>query len=180
MIFHCSGVGLKKSRDTVTTSSAKDMGTFQTQQSRKLRENEGFFSDRLSGGESFRNHCQARTGCITTSIAISGVGTFTFITATRFLVNNVSNGVAFEFDQAPSGADLIIGPTSSAFATWDMLSSIGPISGSGRLLQCSLPFTPVFTNAGQLIFNDGSSPATFQAIVTAVPEPSSLTLVMTG
>ena len=78
-----------------------------------------------------------------------------------------------------SGPDLFDEP-SSAFADWDMLSSIGPISGSASLLQWS--FSPVNTDGGVLVFNDGTSASVFTATVSgsSVPEPSSLLLIVVG
>ena len=56
-----------------------------------------------------------------------------------------------------------------------MLGPIGPISGSGELLQWT--FTPqINTTGGILIFNNGFSDATF----TAVPEPASLAIFVVG
>jgi hypothetical protein len=43
------------------------------------------------------------------------------------------------------------GPTDAAFATWNMLSSIGPIGGTGKFFQWSGdPFPLVNTSAGVL------------------------------
>lgn len=112
---------------------------------------------------------------ITASIAISGLGTFDFITATRYFANS---GVVGFSRAGTSGADLFNGPD---IPPWDMLSSIGPIAGTGLLMQWSL--APVLTNGGVLLFNNGSSSSTFTATVgdgAAVPEPASLLLLGTG
>jgi len=114
---------------------------------------------------------------LTASIAIDGVGTFDFITGTRTFVNNSLSLVGFS---RASGTDLFDGPTNADFAAWDMLSSIGPIPGTGELLQWQL--SPINTSGGVLVFNDErSTEASFTAIVgTPVPVPGSIVLVMLG
>lgn len=51
------------------------------------------------------------------------------------------------------------GPTDVAFGTWDMLSSIGPITGMGAFLQWTL--SDVNTDGGVLVFDSGPSTITF-------------------
>jgi hypothetical protein len=112
-------------------------------------------------------------------IDIQGIGTFAFTTATRTFVNNNSSIVGFS-RAGLFGSDLFNGPTNALFSTWDMLSSIGPINGTGNLLQWTL--SPVNTDGGVLVFNSGASDATFTATVRGgeVPEPSSLLLAGLG
>jgi hypothetical protein len=112
---------------------------------------------------------------ITASIAISGLGTVAFITATRFF----ANGGVVGFSRAGiSGTDLFDGP---AIPPWDMRSSIGPIAGTGSLIQWS-GFGSVLTSGGVLVFNNGLSSSTFTATAgeTAVPEPATLLLLGSG
>ncbi len=110
------------------------------------------------------------------SIAIAGVGTFSFITGTRTFVSNVSSTVGFS-RAGTLGADLYNGPTDVVFATWDMLTSLGPIPGFGGLLQWNS--SPVNTSGGVLVFEDRAGiAATFQAVVQqeppeVIPEPAS-------
>jgi len=105
------------------------------------------------------------------SIAISGLGTFNFVTPTRTFVNNTYYGVGFSRAESVGGTDLFYSPSAYAYGTWDMLSSIGPISGTGRLLQWTPTpaYGPVNTNAGVLVFNDAFPPATFQATIGSAP-----------
>jgi hypothetical protein len=99
------------------------------------------------------------------SIAIAGIGTLGFVTLTHTFVNNTNQIVGFSW---ATGLDLFDGPESASFATWDMLSSIGPISGTGSLMQWTA--SPVVTSGGVLVFSDGSSRSVFTA--TTAPEPS--------
>jgi hypothetical protein len=119
---------------------------------------------------------------LTASIVIDGVATVDFVTATRTFVNNGISIVGFSRAGA-GGADLFNGPTDAAFTAWNMLSAIGPISGTGRLLQWA--GSDVVTTGGVLVFigDEVSSPATFQARVSAVPDgaaPEPATLALLG
>jgi len=116
------------------------------------------------------------------SIDIDGVGTLTFTEDTLTFVNNGNEVVGF----SRPGSDMFNGPVDPAFATWDMLSSIGPISGSGALMQW---WAGMQTDLGLLIFNDDGSmfdystwdiPTTFEAIVNAVPLPGAVVLGALG
>ena len=109
------------------------------------------------------------------SIKIDGVGIFDFITATTMNVSNDNSNVAFNHE---SLLTLVNGPFNSPpFATWDMLSSIGPITGEGGILQWA--DIPVQTTGGVLLLSDSPTEVTFQAIV-GVPEPSTLLLLGAG
>jgi hypothetical protein len=110
------------------------------------------------------------------SISIDGVGVFGFVTATRTFVNQDNGGattgvVGFARGASPF-TDLFNGPANAAFKTWDMLSSIGPVTCCrGSLLQWDSP--EVITDAGVLWFSSELVDASFQA---EVPEPTSLCL----
>lgn len=120
------------------------------------------------------------------SITIGSLGTFTFTTGTRFFVDG--GEVGFSRSSA-TGADLIDGPNNSAFSSWDMLSSIGPITGIGAIFQWNNVQCPscgtlpaVVTNGGTLVLDNGSPDVTFSAQVgtSAVPEPTGMTFVLIG
>ena len=109
------------------------------------------------------------------SITITGLGTFAFVTPTRFFANV---GIVGFSRAGVGGADLFDGPNIPA---WDMLTSLGPIAGTGTLLQWGN--APVVTSGGTLVFNNGSSAATFTATVgpqSTVPEPATLLLLGSG
>jgi hypothetical protein len=107
------------------------------------------------------------------AIDIDGVGTLTFTVPTRTFVNQSTPTVGFSRGSV-SGLDLFNGPSAPSLATWDMLSSIGPLSGNGFFIQWTS--TPVNTTGGVLVFaNATNAPATFQA--TVIPEPASITLI---
>jgi hypothetical protein len=112
------------------------------------------------------------------SITIAGLGTLNFLTGTRTFLNQTRSEVGFS--RSASGGDLFNGPTNSAFHSWDMLSSIGPIAGSGELLQWPSP--PVETDQGTLVFNGVvGMPTIFEATVSAViPAPGAILLATLG
>lgn len=110
---------------------------------------------------------------LSASISIEGVADVDFLTATRHFVNNSGQLVGFS-RAGSSGADLFNGPSHPDFGTWDMLGPIGPISGTGYLLQWTN--YDVHTTGGILVFADGSSDAVF----TAVPEPATLGMLVVG
>lgn len=105
------------------------------------------------------------------TIQIAGVGTYTFLTQT-ITAANLAQGNTY-FSNGAADLALMRSGSDASVSGWDMLSSFGPISGPGDLLQWGN--SPVNTDGGILEFRPGSSPSTFQAIV--VPVPSSLALL---
>jgi len=104
-------------------------------------------------------------------IEIDGVGSFGILTPTLTFVNQASSRVGFA--RAPSGLDLLTGPTDPDFALWDMRTSIGPISGNdGRLVQWDLD-PQIETTGGILYFFDAEDvPVTFTAeVIPGAPAP---------
>jgi hypothetical protein len=104
----------------------------------------------------------------TAQITLNGVGTYQFITATRFFVSHISPFVVGFSRAGLDGYDLFDGPGNPAFQKWNMLSPIGPITGFAQLEQWSA--FPVITTGGVLDFNnDGNTQATFSARLVAEP-----------
>ena len=111
------------------------------------------------------------------SISIAGLGDFSILTGTRTFVNCGSKQVGFS-RAGLGGYDLYSNLNNTAFGTWDMLTPIGPFSGSMNLKQWSSYLPLIDTTGGILIFNNGSCIGTFQA--TVVPEPATLSLLAAG
>ena len=105
----------------------------------------------------------------TASITIANLGTFDILTATSTAVNNASSLVVFG-NHATDRA-LLIG-TDNAYTNWDLLSSLGPISGDLRALQWA--DNALDTTGGQLQLDNATFAGTFEA---AVPAPATFTLV---
>ena len=95
-------------------------------------------------------------------IEIAGLGTFEILSPTRTFVNQTAALAGFS-RASSSGVDLLNGPTDELFASWDMLSSIGPIAGDGYLLQWEN--LPVNTSVGILTFDSQPTIARFTASI---------------
>jgi hypothetical protein len=111
------------------------------------------------------------------SISIAGLGTFLFVSPTRTFVNNNFQVVGFA-RASGGGEDLFDGPSHPVFATWDMLSPLGPLPGAGSIFQWTL--SPVFTTGGRLALTDSGSPAIFTATIETAPVPEPATLMLVG
>jgi hypothetical protein len=98
----------------------------------------------------------------TASIDIMGVGNFEFLTPTRHFVNNGAQLVGFS-RAGMFGDDLFNGPNNAVFGAWDMTTSIGPIQGTGGVLQWNVG--DIVTDAGVLNMLDGGAFAIFTAEV---------------
>jgi hypothetical protein len=114
-------------------------------------------------------------GSDTASITIASLGTYTFTTPTMVWDNFAATGVGFA---RGNGVDLMqVGPD-PVFASWGMLTCVGPVSvGTGRLLQWSGTVREyggdVVTSGGALFFTSATNiAATYSA--TVVPEPYSV------
>lgn len=116
----------------------------------------------------------------TAIINITDVGNLMIISPTRFFVNNQENTVGFS--HAGSLPFDLFNTKNSAFESWNMLNSIGPVNGIGALLQWhDLGLDPVLTSEGILFFTDNANVnATFQATVSPIPEPSTYIMLLVG
>ena len=109
------------------------------------------------------------------SIAIDGVGSFDFVDPTRTFVNNDVQGVGFG---SPVG-DLFDGPLNTAFASYGLDTSIGPISGRGEIIQWGL--LNITTSGGTLLLTSSPDvPASFEANVAPIPLPAGGLLLLTA
>jgi PEP-CTERM motif len=111
------------------------------------------------------------------SITVTGLGTFSFSTATRTFFSDDSDTAGLS-RAGLNGLDLFYSPQSALLDGWDLASSIGPISGVSQLLQWA-NFDDVVTSGGTLVFETSTNDSSFQAIVDpgTVPEPTSAALV---
>jgi hypothetical protein len=99
------------------------------------------------------------------TIEIAGLGTFDILSPTRTFVNQDLALAGF----ARAGLelwDLLHVQTNDLFASWDMLSSVGPLEGEGRLLQWAS--RPVNTSAGLLVFDSQATMVRFTATIDDV------------
>jgi hypothetical protein len=114
------------------------------------------------------------------SVDIAGQGIFSITNALGALVAQSPQLAAFVYGDGPA-ADfaLIESAVDPSLGSWDLASSIGPITGSGSFPWWGLD--PVNTTGGTLIFFDTNTPITFQATVgNATPEPGSALLLISG
>jgi len=116
------------------------------------------------------------------SITIDGIGTTNFLVSTRTFYassqsSNANSGVGFGL--GPNGVDLI-GKHNNEFIipSWDMLSSIGPLSFTSQL-TAQWQAQTISTDLGVLIFDvENNVATTFQASV--VPIPAAIWLFCSG
>lgn len=113
---------------------------------------------------------------ISASIAIDTVGTFDFISDTRYFSNVGVVGFGRYGADIDNNTDLF---SAQPLPGWDMMVSVGPVTGNAWLLQWDTPFLPrVVTTGGVLTFESAWTPALFSA--TVVPEPATGVLALTG
>jgi hypothetical protein len=109
----------------------------------------------------------------TVNVNVVGIGTATTTAGTTTTLSASASG-GFGGLYSIGGSTAILALSNSAFVTYDLRSSIGPLSGQAAVSGIFVP-----TNAGLFKISSVSSNATFQATgTTAVPEPSSL--IMAG
>ncbi len=112
------------------------------------------------------------------SIDIEGQGIFSFTGVMGAFVAHNAQLAGFAHADG-GGSDLIHSAVDASLASWDLASSIGPITGSGDILQWGI--APASTSGGTLVLFNATTPITFQATVSnATPEPGSVLLLISG
>jgi hypothetical protein len=117
------------------------------------------------------------------TVSVSGLGTGTF-TDSIVIVDTLSDttvlgGPAVLILDNTSGTGILL-QTGSVFTSYDLRSSLGPITGTGGVASGS-HMTPIFpTTAGDLTWAVGQSLGTSTFTASTVPEPASLTLFSVG
>jgi hypothetical protein len=108
------------------------------------------------------------------TFTLTGLGDFDFTNPQSITLDTRVNNVYF----APGAVRAAVGsPSDIAIATWDFVSSLGPISGTGGIVV-ETGFS-IQTSGGPLVFdNSNTVPMTFRAVV--VPEPSTILLSIFG
>ncbi len=112
-------------------------------------------------------------------ISIDGLGLFDFLVPTRTFINDDIDTVGFSrsSDGGLSGLDLFNGPTGNTVDGWDMTTDLGPVIGTGQIIQWDVsPF--INTTGGILRFDNAIVPdTTFTAII---PEPMLTGVALSG
>jgi hypothetical protein len=117
------------------------------------------------------------------TVSVSGIGTGTF-TDSIVIVDTLSDttvlgGPAVLILDNTSGTGILL-QTGSVFTSYNLQSSLGPITGSGGVASGS-HMTPIFpTTAGDLTWAVGQSLGASTFTASTVPEPTSLTLFSVG
>ncbi len=107
---------------------------------------------------------------ISSQVTIANIGTFDILIPTRTYVSH-SRQFAVYARGGAAGLDLFLSPQSELFVTWDMTTSLGPVSGAAGLTRWSPPNDAVITSGGVLIMNNGPANGTFLA---TIPSPGPL------
>ena len=105
----------------------------------------------------------------TVTVSVNGGAAVTFTDSTEVFSNQSVHAVGFE--DLTISLD-ILDDESASFATYDLTTSIGPITGAA-LFNSGRAFA---TTGGDFIL-DNVGDSTFTATTSAVPEPASLTLL---
>jgi len=110
-------------------------------------------------------------------ISIGGIGTGTFTDDEQIFVSNTLNTVGLtDIQSGGSEMDLLDG-TNAAFGTYDLQSSIGPLTISN--IEALDQFVDIATSLGSVTFTAASN-VIFTASEVSVPEPVTSALAAAG
>lgn len=116
-------------------------------------------------------------GQLTSVFELAGVGSFAILNGSYVVVNQTTSGVGFGVEGVVHCCEIIQNFVDPTYATYDLKTSIGPIAA---------PENPILQNFLDIPTTSGSFTVTrmtensFQAIVSAVPEPGSFVLLASG
>lgn len=115
------------------------------------------------------------------TVSLDGVGTFGVLDDTVSFVNNSTMAAGFSFtDSMGLGAlDLLDTGADAAFGSWDMLSSIGPITTSDGILTQWDTIGGLNTTVGEL-FIDSADPVSNTFTAEVVPAPGAVAFLGLG
>ncbi len=114
----------------------------------------------------------------TDTVTILGLGSWTLSDPVFFFDDRTTGVVGFSDLEPPDTFVDLLDISGTPFATYDLKSSLGPISDP--LANGTGTFTNIPTSIGTLAFTGNSTNASFQAVSAGVPEPGSLLLVLIG
>ena len=118
------------------------------------------------------------------TVTVAGLGTATLTGGSTAVVDDQAlggAGIGAEGSGPPStgqgGPPLILGTNAAAFATYDLASAIGPVTGASTIAAGS----PFQTSSGAFVLNSAGD-ATFTATTaaSAMPEPMSIAVMSAG
>jgi hypothetical protein len=114
---------------------------------------------------------------LSAEIDIAGVTTnAAFANLVRVFVNQTTNGVGVSRNAGSDLFDVVAG-AGSGLSTYTLTAPFGPITGTPFALH---QFAGIVVGGQTLTFTGASGSATFEAVVAAVPEPSTWMLLGTG
>ena len=111
------------------------------------------------------------------TVNVSGVGTDTFTDTIKAFRTNFGSFVEAGIEDDTLAELVILASENAAFASYDLTSPIGPLSGGAAYNSATL-FGTALGSFDLVSVTDNSS--TFTATTSPVPEPSSLVLLITA
>jgi hypothetical protein len=107
----------------------------------------------------------------TATVSVGGGPAVTFTGPIQVILDQSDTGIGFE----DLSVDDILDEFNASFATYDLTTSMGPIVG-GSAFNAGSSFA---TTGGAFVLTSAGD-ATFTAATTAIPEPSSWVMMLTG